>query len=46
MMQYSSLVPFLNLWERYVGTLELVSKGLNYLGAILHVYRGDLTFMK
>ena len=27
-------------------TLELVSKELNHLGAILHVYAGDLNFMK
>ena len=28
------------------GTLELVSKELNHLAAILHVYAGGLNFMK
>ena len=28
------------------GTLELVSKELNHLAAILHVYAGVLNFMK
>ena len=30
----------------YVGKIELVSKELNHLAAILHVYAGDLNFMK
>ena len=29
-----------------VGKLELVSKELNHLAAILHVYAGGLNFMK
>ena len=29
-----------------VGRLELVSKELNHLAAILHVYAGGLNFMK
>ena len=29
-----------------VGSLELVSKELNHLAAILHVYAGGLMFMK
>ena len=30
----------------YQETLELVSKELNHLATILHVYAGDLNFMK
>ena len=30
----------------YVGKIELVSKELNHLAAILHVYAGGLNFMK
>ena len=32
--------------ESYEGYLELVSKELNHLVAILHVYAGELNFMK
>ena len=32
--------------QKEVGRLELVSKELNQLAAILHVYAGGLIFMK
>ena len=32
--------------EQEAGKLELASKELNYLAAILHVYAGGLIFMK
>ena len=35
--------PFIH---RYVTLVELVSKELNHLAAILHVYEGGLIFMK
>ena len=34
------------LWYFNDGGLELVSKELNHLAAILHVYAGGLNFMK
>ena len=36
----------INQTERKMEKLELVSKELNHLAAILHVYAGGLNFMK
>ena len=36
----------INLIKFKAPTVELVSKELNHLAAILHVYAGDLNFMK
>jgi hypothetical protein len=35
-----------NLYIKFGVQIELVSKELNHLAAILHVYAGDLNFMK
>ena len=43
------MILFLVYYEAISGegeALELVSKELNHLAAILHVYAGGLTFMK
>ena len=41
--EYSSYVKSI---ATYAPSLELVSKELNHLAAILHVYAGSLIFMK
>ena len=33
-------------WQCFAWKVELVSKELNHLAAILHVYAGGLNFMK
>ena len=40
------LSQFSSNFDSQQGRLELVSKGLNHLAAILHVYAGGLNFMK
>ena len=45
----SQLHVYLNLhtsWYTIASYVELVSKELNHLAAILHVYAGGLNFMK
>ena len=37
---------FSKIWIKVPSILELVSKELNHLAAILHVYVGGLIFMK
>ena len=39
------IFDYFQFWKQQ-SELELVSKELNHLAAILHVYAGDLKFMK
>ena len=45
----TNAIQILYLWSfkpKFVLNVELVSKELNHLAAILHVYAGGLNFMK
>ena len=43
---FFEIVKTVNIVLNLEGILELVSKELNHLAAILHVYAGGLNFMK